>query len=983
MSRRIVWLIGIGFGVWFGLGWLCQCLADALWFNELGYLSVFWLRLTTRVGLAIGVTLLSAAFLLGNGAIARRLLYLARREAALQTPTAEQVQLFTAPYPAIEAPTPSPPALPLRWLLPLALGLSLLLSGLLLQYAQLAVRWGSLDPRQAELPPLPPLLGVGAIGQLGQELLSSTQPRSLVMGKLGLLLGLAIAVLLYPKLLDALAMGWAIGLGYLLAAQWGRILQLIQAVAFEQVDPLFSRDIGFYIFTLPGVELLAFWLAGLVGYAFTAIALRYLLANNSLSQGRFAGFSPLQKRHLCGLASGLMLVVGLLLWLDRYELLYSRQGVVYGASYTDIAARLPALTGLAGLAGALAVFFFWQAVVQPNRSRIGLFSNRSLLIGFGAIAIVLLNVVPEMVQRLVVQPNELAREQPYIERTIKFTRQAFALDAIAIESFNPVANLTAADLRANALTIRNIRLWDQRPLLETNRQLQQIRPYYRFADADIDRYALQPEGSAQRTIPAEKQQVLISARELDYSTVPAEAKTWVNEHLVYTHGYGFTLSPVNRVAPGGLPDYFVKDIGVETNAAGGVQASSQQIRNSIPIQHPRIYYGEITNTYVMTRTRVQELDYPTGDTNAYNTYDGSGGVQIGSVWRRLLFARYLRDWQMVFTNNFTPETKLLFRRTIAERIRTIAPFLRFDQDPYLVVVDTQPESQADHNHLYWLIDAYTTSDRYPYAEPTAQPFNYIRNSVKVVVDAYNGSVSFFVAAPTDPIIRTWQKVFPQLFQPLEAMPAALRSHIRYPADLFEIQSGQLTTYHMSDPQVFYNREDQWQIPLEIYGSEPRPVEPYYLITNLPTTGASEEFITIVPFKPSQRTNLTAWLAARSDGENYGKSLLYVFPKQQLVYGTEQIEARINQDPVISQQISLWNRQGSRALQGNLLVIPIEQSLLYVEPLYLEAEQNSLPTLVRVIVAYENRIVMAETLDQALQAIFQPRNQAAPVIRSVE
>jgi hypothetical protein len=515
--------------------------------------------------------------------------------------------------------------------------------------------------------------------------------------------------------------------------------------------------------------------------------------------------------------------------------------------------------------------------------------------------------------------------------------------------------------------------------------LQQIRLYYKFPDADIDRYTLR---QSLTTATTTKQQVIIAARELDYSAVPSQAKTWVNQHLVYTHGYGFTMSPVNTVAPGGLPDYYVKDIG--TNIAnsnnGTLRTSSDRIRASIPIGQPRIYYGEISNTYIMTGTKVQEFDFPSGNDNFYNTYDGRGGIAIGSMWRRWLFAQYLKDWQMLLTRNITPQTKLLFRRTIKDRVRAIAPWLRYDSEPYLVVADINSQNQ-DENHLYWMIDAYTTSDRYPYSDPANEGFNYIRNSVKVVIDAYHGTVNFYIADAQDPIIQTWNSIFPKLFKPLNAMPATLLSHIRYPVDFFSIQSERLLTYHMTDPQVFYNREDQWQVPNEIYGSKPQPVEPYYLIMKLPTA-PTEEFILLLPFTPTQRTNLIAWLAARSDGEQYGKLLLYQFPKQELVYGPEQIEALINQDPVISQQISLWNRQGSRAIQGNLLVIPIEQclttnrctsTLLYVEPLYLEAEQNSLPTLVRVIVAYENRIVMAPTLEQALQAIFQPPTQTTPAI----
>jgi uncharacterized membrane protein (UPF0182 family) len=567
-------------------------------------------------------------------------------------------------------------------------------------------------------------------------------------------------------------------------------------------------------------------------------------------------------------------------------------------------------------------------------------------------------------------------------RNIALTRQAFNLDVIDSQTFNPQGKLTEANIKANQLTIRNIRLWDQEPLLKTNRQLQQIRPYYQFPDADIDRYLIKSNIEKDKK---EKQQVLIAARELNYNNVPPQAQTWVNQNMIYTHGYGFTMSPVNTVAAGGLPEYFVKDI----NQNGSVlNTYSLDIRESIPIGQPRIYYGEISNTQVMTGTKVKELDYPSGSDNVYNSYDGLGGIQINSLWKRWLFSIYLKDWRMVFTKNFLPETKVLFRRNINQRIRTIAPFLKFDSDPYLVVADAHIDNQnqqfpGKENHLYWIVDGYTTSDRYPYSDAGKDNINYIRNSVKVVIDAYNGTVKFYIADPLDPLITAWSKIFPQMFQPLANLPPNFRNHLRYPVDFFKIQSERLMIYHMTDPQVFYNREDQWQIPNEIYGNESRKVEPYYLITSLPNVPFAE-FILLLPYTPKQRTNLIAWLAARSDGQNYGKLLLYNFPKERLIYGPEQIEARINQDPIISQQISLWNRQGSRVIQGNLLIVPIEQSLLYVEPIYLEATQNSLPTLVRVVVAYENRIIMAQTLEQALQGIFQPElAPASPIIRPLE
>ncbi|MCL6433676.1 MAG: UPF0182 family protein [Leptolyngbyaceae cyanobacterium HOT.MB2.61] len=1035
MKRRIPRLIVVFLGLLL-VAWLgCRLIGEILWFQELGYLSAYWLRLQSKVVIWAIASSASLFFLLSNLNLAqqlkhRRLQISASQRAGKVSDRIRETGVwnFQRRPSAKSSVDFSPPtsyflSLPFRWLLPLALGLSLFLGLLTLHYSQVVWKLWLLPLEQpGTLPSIPDRFRPEAVWEMIRNLIFPSDFPFIPFLGMGLLILGAIALLIYPSiLLRVIAVTLSVALGAVLSANWGKILQFFHPTSFNQTDPLFSRDISFYIFSLPFWILLEFWLAGLLLYGLAAVTLTYLLSGDSLSQGRFIGFSPVQRRHLCGLGGGLMLVVALSYWVSRYELLYSPRGVVYGASYTDVRVVLPAYMILSLLAVAIALFLFWQAFwgVPKNGSKVAANGFRLtgtqkvrpytlvLLCGYAALVVIAGSLVPDIVQRIIVQPNELAQERPFIQHNIAFTREAFDLESIDVQTFNPQGTLTYTALQENDLTVRNIRLWDTRPLLQTNRQLQQIRLYYRFYDADIDRYAFDSKEaiapSLASPIPSENQQVLISARELDYSAVPQIAQTWVNEHLVYTHGYGFTLSPVNQVAEGGLPYYFVKDIGTGagTADAGALNTSSPLIRERIPIYHPRIYYGELTNTYIMTGTRVQELDYPSGNENVYNVYDGSGGVNIGPLWRRWLFAVYLKDWQMVLTNNFTPQTKLLFRRNINQRIRAIAPFLTYDRDPYLVVADVEgtwekgqekrTNSKAPGsitpNYLYWIVDAYTSSDRYPYSDPTQVPgvssFNYIRNSVKVVIDAYNGSVNFYVADPRDPIIQTWSAIFPNLFKPLDDMPAVLRSHIRYPIDLFTAQSERLMTYHMTDPQVFYNREDQWQIPTEIYGNQPQSVEPYYLIMKLPFE-ATEEFIQLLPFTPRARTNLAGWLAARSDGENYGKSLLYVFPKEQLVFGIEQIEARINQDPVISQQISLWNRQGSQAIQGNLLVIPINQSLLYVEPLYLEATQNSLPTLARVIVAYENRIVMAETLEQSLRAIFDPAQPTTPaIVRPVE
>jgi uncharacterized protein len=947
-------------------------LAEGLWFQEVNYLPVLTKRLVTQAGLGLAVFALSLGFL---GVNLRRV----------------DRQIWGKPS-ENDRPDGSETALgQMGWgqmgllrLLPLTLLITLALGALLLHYGQIAVHpWQPQGvPSPVALPPPTPLHPVA----LWQKVLQMGQIGQVQRGQAVGVVGLAIALLIYPKLgLGAIALFMSLSFSLIAAEQWAIVLLAQAPTRFHQTEPLFEQDIGFYVFTLPIWELLEFWLLGLVGLTLLSASLAYLLSGNSLSQGYFPGFSPAQQRHLYGLGGLLLLAVALGYWLDRYTLLYSAKGATYGAGYTSINTELPLYTLLSIGSLLLGIVLLGRSLLSQRGHRKksspkSASSSRLLPLTIALFlpgAAIATYIAPLVVQRLVVQPNELNLEQPFIQRTIALTREAFNLNQVEVQTFNPDNSLTDADIQRNNLTVNNIRIWDNRPLLQTNRQLQRIRSYYEFPNADIDRYSI-----TAKTGGIAQQQVLIAARELDYSAVPTAAQTWVNQHLIYTHGYGFTLSPVNVVGEGGLPDYLIQ--GIEPVVI------DDRVKNHIPIGKPRIYYGELTNTYVMTQTQVKELDYPSGSDNVYNVYDGRGGVSIGNFWRRLLFAKHLRDWRLVLADNFVPQTKLLFRRQIDQRVRAIAPFLRFDSDPYLVVADTGGKAwerdgkndPADQSYLYWMIDAYTVSDRYPYSDPTTNRFNYIRNSVKVVVDAYHGSVNFYVADPQDPVIRAWQHIFPGMFQPIEQMPPALRQHIRYAQDLYRIQTEQLMSYHMTDPVVFYNREDQWRAPNEIYGGQQQLVEPYYLITQLPT-GSEEEFILLRPFTPTQRTNLIAWMAARSDGSQYGKMLLYVFPKQKLVFGPEQIEARINQDPVISERISLWNRQGSKAVQGNLLVIPIEQSLLYVEPLYLEAEQNQLPTLVRVIVAYGNRIAMAESLERSLQAIFLPStNPDVPIVRPV-
>ena len=983
---------------------LLNLLAEQFWFQEVNYLEVFWVRLRSQLLLGLIPLFLTLLFTWGNLTIADRI----------------------APMPRPEDPAARARSVGLQGLLSLSIVLSVLVGIQLLYQGQLVADfWRESATLYDTQPPTPLWPRVQSFRSILAVLIA--QPWQFLALAVS-----TVAFLFNPKELGRLAAVFmSLGFGLILAEQWPTVLLAINPAPFQQQDPIFGLDISFYLFRLPLWHLLEFWLIGTLFFTLASVCLVYLLGHDHLSQGRFYGFSGGQQQHLYTLAGALFLVTSLSHWLGRYEILYSQEGVVYGAGYTHVHVLLPANIVLATVALVLGLAFLGRGLLSSprrtnpiaakgrrgnalppasERSMRSRFKSTSLLSRGIAIylglTLVGLIIAPAIVQRLVVQPNELQRERPYINDSIALTRAAFDLEDIDSEPFDPSGDLSVTDLQDNYLTIENIRLWDTRPLLESNRQLQQIRLYYEFKDADVDRYTIlnSERGSDRR-------QVLVSARELNYERVPDIAKTWVNEHLVYTHGYGFTMSPVNTASPGGLPAYFVRGI--------DHIPSSPEVRDSIPIADPRIYFGELTDTYLMANTRVPELDYPSGNENIYTTYLGRAGVPIGDYPKRLLFARHLLDWRMLFTEDFLPETRILYRRNIAERVQAIAPFLRFDTDPYLVIADAgdvsktwgtgpshgnplkassnfevlqerntdiSPDNfniQTDENYLYWIIDAYTISGQYPYSDPGENDFNYIRNSVKVVVDAYNGAIAFYVVDPDDPIIQTWDRLLPDMFLPLETMPDDLRAHIRYPQDLFQVQADTLMTYHMTDPQVFYNREDQWRAPNEIYANEAQRVQPYYLIMKLPQE-KTEEFILLRLFTPAQRNNLIAWLAARSDGERYGLRLLYRFPKQELVFGPEQIEARINQDPEISQRISLWNTQGSRAQQGNLLVIPIQRSLIYVEPLYLVAEQNQLPALTRVILVYRNRIAMAETLSDAISAIFlEAPATAPPILRELE
>jgi uncharacterized membrane protein (UPF0182 family) len=618
--------------------------------------------------------------------------------------------------------------------------------------------------------------------------------------------------------------------------------------------------------------------------------------------------------------------------LDRYLLLYGDNGVVVGASYTDIHVGLPVLWLLIGLS-----IVFALAAWANVRMRTYRIPAAAAALVFGG-SLVLSELVPGFFQRVFVKPTELQLEKPYIQRNIALTQQAYDLHQITAKPFPAEQDLTLKTLEANKATIDNIRLWDWSPLMDAYVQLQEIRTYYKFHDVDVDRYWL--DGTYQS--------VMVSARELKSSMLPPNAQTWVNTRVLFTHGNGVVMSPVTRKSADGLPLFYLRDI--PPISTGGPD-----------IREPRIYYGEETSNYVIVKGGTPEFDYPKGKDNIYVPYNGTGGVPIGGILRRNLFAWHFGDLNLLLSRYITGASRIMIRRDIQEQARAIAPFLRLDHDPYLVI---------SNGKLYWIQDAYTTSDYFPYAQPVQRlSLNYIRNSVKIVIDAYNGTVAFYLMDAAEPIARTYQRIFPDLFKPFAAMPPDLQKHIRYPEDLFLIQAQIYQAYHMEAADVFYNREDLWQFPREPGGDGATLMAPYYIIMRLPGETQAEFFL-MLPMVPSRRDNMIAWLAARCDSPDYGKLIVYEFPKDKLVYGPFQIEALINQNTEISQQLTLWNQMGSRVIRGNLLVIPIENSILYVSPLYLRAAQGQLPELKRVIAAYGDHVVMKETLAEALSALFE-------------
>ena len=716
---------------------------------------------------------------------------------------------------------------------------------------------------------------------------------------------------------------------------WSVLLRFIYQVPYGTSDPLYDKDIGFYLFSLPAFVAIKNW--ALLTLIMGALFAGFIYWVHGDIEDRVQRISPAAIAHGSAL---LGLFFGVKAWsygLDRYLLLFGDNGVVVGAGFTDVNVELPVLWLLIALSIVAALAAWANLWVLTYR-----LPTAAIVLLFGA-AFLLSGVIPAMFQRFYVGPNELEWERPYIERNIALTREAYNLNRIVPKPFPAEQTLTFSTLEANKATVENIRLWDWQPLADTYAQLQEIRTYYKLRDLDVDRYWL---GGGY-------QSVMLSARELNSALLPPNAQTWVNRHILFTHGNGAVMSPVTQKSGEGLPLLYLHNI-------------PPVVHGGPDIREPRIYYGQQTDDYVIVKGTVPEFDYPKGKDNVYAPYDGYGGVPLSGMMRRLIFAHHFSDVNLLLSDYISDDSRIMIRRNIQKRVGTIAPFLTLDRDPYLVISE---------GRIFWLQDAYTTSEYFPYAQTApGLNLNYIRNSVKVVIDAYNGTVDFYLMDPADPIAATYQRIFPALFKPFAVMPPDLQKHVRYPEDLFLIQARLFQTYHMEAADVFYNREDLWQFPRQPAGDGVSSMDgttamaPYYIIMRLPGE-AQAEFFLMIPMVPSRRDNMIAWLAARCDEPGYGKLIVYEFPKEKLVYGPFQIEARIHQNTEISQQISLWNQMGSRVIRGNLLVIPIENSILYVSPLYLRAEQGHLPELKRVIAAYGEHVVMKETLAEALSALF--------------
>lgn len=719
--------------------------------------------------------------------------------------------------------------------------------------------------------------------------------------------------------------------------RWDTYFRFHWSEMFGEVDPLFGHDIGFYVFRLPFIELIQNSLTSLVFFITIGTIILYIYSGAlSLHSIRQLSASKDVKKHIFINLGIWFLLLAWGYYLERYNLLYNSSGAIYGASYVDVNIKLPVIWLMFGLTSLLGIISFLQ-IYKEQLKWVIYTAGAAIIIG-----IVGNGFLPSIIQQYVVQPSELQLEEQYIENSIEQTRKAYALDKMKTQPYSaqPAEELDWDTIDKNEETIENIRLWDPRLLIQTYRQLQEIRLYYQFYNVDVDRYYTD-EGYMQ---------MMVSARELS-EDLPERSDTWVNRRLQYTHGYGLVMSPVAQEGSQGDPRLSIKDIPPISDLG-------------MEITEPAIYYGEHNNDYKIVNTDVRELNYPSGDENVYTHYEGNSGVPIGNLFTRLLFAWNFGDINILLTDYIHDDSKIIFWKRIQDRVNKIAPFLQLEDDPYLVL---------DDGKLYWMQDAYTSSANYPYSEPYNNSYNYIRNSVKVVVDAYNGSVDFYVSDEEDPILGMYQDIFPDMFKPMYEMPGTLKQHVRYPIHYFEVQLDKYNKFHMTNPQVFYNNEDLWKRPNEKYGGRTMTMDPYYVLTKLPGQDKLQ-YLLISPLTPDNRDNMIGWMAANSDYPNYGEVSVYQLPKDRLILGPAQIEARIDQDTEISRQLALWDQRGSRVIRGNLMVIPIEDSFIYVEPVFLIAEGVDIPQLQRVIATSGDKIAMQPTLWESIEALYGKRDE---------
>ena len=752
-------------------------------------------------------------------------------------------------------------------------------------------------------------------------------------------------------------LGWVIaalfGLiyGFSLKEHWRQFALFWNQPATNIHDPIFGKSLSFYLFSLPFYDLVSSWLLG-VTFIILCAALAYWLLGlpQTVLKPSVRWSSGAAFRAVCCALALFLLVLSWRTYLSRFPFLWQDHPIFSGVTYTEAHYTLPALLIVA------VALIIAAIILLVNAFAVRRFSLLLIALALPLAAYVIgIVLVPSYIQGVIVKPNELDREAPYIGYNIEWTRRGFGLDQIELREFEADPSIEALDLPNNRESLENIRLWDWRALQDTLRQIQAIRTYYDFPDVDVDRYV----------VGGKTRQMMNAPREINDDKLPASSRNWINERLIYTHGYGVTMNSANGFTPEGLPQFVLSNMPVQSSAP------------EIKVTRPEIYFGELTNRYVYVKTKQNEFDYPQGDTNTYTTYEGTGGIRIGNRFRRMLLAWSVGDLsKLPFSDDVTRESRVLINRNIREIVNGVAPFLTYDKDPYIVV--------SNEGRLFWMMDAFTESSYFPYSthhEAAGNRLNYIRNSVKVVIDAYNGTARFYVFDDKDPIIAAYRRIFPNLFQDANQMPADLRAHVRYPETLVRAQGEVYNLYHTQNPKVFFQREDVWNIAQQITitdkgEKQSEAIDPYFVLMQLPGEQQRNEFVLILPFTPASRNNMIGWMAGRSDGENYGKLVVYNFPESKVIDGPVQIEARIDQNAQLSGQFTLWNQQGSRVVRGHLLVIPIGRSLIFVEPVYLQAQRSPMPELRLVVLATQEKLGYGQSFGEAMNSLFGEAAKAA-------